>query len=371
MRKKNTLEAFDTSIEWSTIGVDIAKYDNTLVAISIDGETQSIERISTPDLLELSKNLKPTTFAIEPCNGANLLSLCLQANGHDVKTISGVAVKDWVKTHCGGQKTDRNDATALAYLSMDPMLKPIRTKSLEQMRMLTVFAARKQLVGCRSAILVSLKGLSQAWGVVFSADRRNLRKMSQQLREQENLLTLPVIESFEMMIEMIKKLDENIQNLEKVMTEQLKNDSRAEKIMNVLGIGLIGTHRLLSTCGNIDDFKGPKSFAAYYGLVPNNRSTGHNNRVGKCSCHGDVDMRCSLYQSASVLFMQNAKKQLLDCALKRWIDKKIAQKMVWGKMMIALAAKLARIIWALLKYDDDFDLHRAGVSRTMLGKELN
>ena len=231
--------------------------------------------------------------------------------------------------------------------------------------------ARKQLVGCRSAILVSLKGLSQAWGVVFSADRRNLRKMSQQLREQENLLTLPVIESFEMMIEMIKKLDENIQNLEKVMTEQLKNDSRAEKIMNVLGIGLIGTHRLLSTCGNIDDFKGPKSFAAYYGLVPNNRSTGHNNRVGKCSCHGDVDMRCSLYQSASVLFMQNAKKQLLDCALKRWIDKKIAQKMVWGKMMIALAAKLARIIWALLKYDDDFDLHRAGVSRTMLGKELN
>ena len=82
-------------------------------------------------------------------------------------------------------------------------------------------------------------------------------------------------------------------------------------------------------------------------------------------------MRSSLYQSAAVLFMQNSKKQLRDCALKRWIDKKIAQKMMWGKMMIALAAKLTRILWALLKYDDDFDLHRAGVSRTMLEKELN
>ncbi|MBR2960999.1 MAG: IS110 family transposase [Burkholderiaceae bacterium] len=371
MRKKNTVETFDTSIEWNTIGVDIAKYDNTLVAISVDGETQSIERISTPDLLELSKNLKPTTFAIEPCNGANLLSLSLQAIGHNVKTISGSAVKHWVETHCGRQKTDRNDATALAYLSMDRMLKPIRTKSLEQMRMLTIFAVRKQLISCRSSILVSLKGLSQAWGILFSANRRNLRKMLEQLREQENLLTQPIIDSFEMMIGMIKKLDESIQTLEKVMIEQLKDDSRAEKIMKVLGIGLIGTHRLLSTCGNIDDFKGPKSFAAYYGLVPNNRSTGHNNRVGKCSRHGDADMRSSLYQSAAVLFMQNAKKQLRDCALKRWIDKKIAQKMMWGKMMIALAAKLARILWALLKYDDDFDLHRAGVSRTMLEKELN
>ena len=104
MRKKNTLETFDTSIEWNTIGVDIAKYGNTLVAISVDGETQSIERISTPDLLELSKNLKPTTFAIEPCNGANLLSLSLQAIGHNVKTISGSAVKHWVETHCGRQK---------------------------------------------------------------------------------------------------------------------------------------------------------------------------------------------------------------------------------------------------------------------------
>lgn len=139
--------------------------------------------------------------------------------------------------------------------------------------------------------------------------------------------------------------------------------------MKVLGIGLIGTHRLLSTCGNVDDFKGPKSFAAYYGLVPNNRSTGHNYRVGKCSCHGDVEMRCSLFQSAATLYILNARHRLANCALKNWIDKKMAQKMLWGKLMVALAAKLARILWALLKYGEDFDINKAGVSRSLLAQQ--
>ena len=120
MTKKYTQNTLDPSIQWKAIGIDLAKYDNTVVAVSQDGEVQHIERISTDELLKLASELKPTTFAIEPCNGANLLSLALQKH-HEVKTISGEAVKNWVKVHCGGQKTDRNDAMALAFLSLDAM----------------------------------------------------------------------------------------------------------------------------------------------------------------------------------------------------------------------------------------------------------
>lgn len=94
MSRKHTAKEFDKSSKWLAIGVDLAKYDNTVVGISEDGEVQIIERISTADLLELASEIQPTTFAIEPCNGANILSLNLQAQGHEVKTISGAAVKD-------------------------------------------------------------------------------------------------------------------------------------------------------------------------------------------------------------------------------------------------------------------------------------
>ena len=82
-------------------------------------------------------------------------------------------------------------------------------------------------------------------------------------------------------------------------------------------------------------------------------------------------MRSCLYRSASVLYMQNVKHMLPECALKKWIDKKVSQKMMWGKMIVALAAKLARILWALLKYDTYFNLDKAGLSRSMLTQQTN
>ena len=276
MSRKHTAKEFDKSNKWLAIGVDLAKYDNTIVGITEDGEVQVIERISTADLLELASEIQPTTFAMQPCNGANILSLNLQAHGHEVKTISGAAVKDWVKVHLAGQKTDRNDALALAHLSRDTMLKPIRTKTVDEMRMQSIYAAQKQLVKCRSSILVSLKGISQAWGILFSVQRRNLMKMRESLQNQALLLSLPVVEALIQMIDSVARLDKEIEALESIMKKQLAKDLRAKRIQSTLGIGFIGTHRLLATCGDPNRFKGPKSFAAYYGLVSNNKSTGHN-----------------------------------------------------------------------------------------------
>ena len=221
MSRKHTAKEFDKSNKWLVIGVDLAKYDNTIVGITEDGEVQIIERISTEDLLELASEIQPTTFAMEPCNGANILSLNLQAKGHEVKTISGAAVKDWVKVHLAGQKTDRNDALALAHLSRDTMLKPIRTKTVTEMRMQSIYAARKQLVKCRTSILVSLKGMSQAWGILFSAQRRNLKKMRESLEDKVELLSQPVVDALLQMIDSVARLDKEIEALESVMKDQL------------------------------------------------------------------------------------------------------------------------------------------------------
>ena len=45
MTKKYTQNTLDPSIQWKAIGIDLAKYDNTVVAVSQDGEVQHIERI--------------------------------------------------------------------------------------------------------------------------------------------------------------------------------------------------------------------------------------------------------------------------------------------------------------------------------------
>ena len=84
------------------------------------------------DLMELASILSPTLFVMEPCNGYSLLCLELQALGHETKVISGQAVSMWIKTHMSGQKTDVNDALALARLAFDSDLQPIREKRYEK-----------------------------------------------------------------------------------------------------------------------------------------------------------------------------------------------------------------------------------------------
>ena len=63
------------------------------------------------------------------------------------------------------QKTDLNDAYALARLSEDPDLKTVRIKSVDQNRLQSLQAMRKQLVEQRTKTIVSIKGIFQCWGI--------------------------------------------------------------------------------------------------------------------------------------------------------------------------------------------------------------
>ena len=105
---------------------------------------------------------------MEPCCGYSQISLRLQNMGHEVKVISGHAVKNWIATHKSNQKTDLNDATALAKLALyDHDLQPIRVKNVEECRIASVQAIRIQLRTQATKSLVCFKSLCQCWGIVI------------------------------------------------------------------------------------------------------------------------------------------------------------------------------------------------------------
>lgn len=134
MSKKNTRNALDTSLSYAVIGLDLAKADCAVAAVPCsDDELGLIDRMDYESLFEQAEKLKPTLFAMEPCCGYSQISLRLQNMGHEVKVISGHAVKNWIATHKSNQKTDLNDATALAKLALyDHDLQPIRVKNVEE-----------------------------------------------------------------------------------------------------------------------------------------------------------------------------------------------------------------------------------------------
>lgn len=127
-KKKNTRKSIDTSISYQVIGIDLAKHLVSACLITGAGEIFGIDRLTYDDLLKSAERMSPTLFCMEPCPEVHYLAEKLQGYGHHTKVIDGAAVKEYIKTHFGGQKTDLNDAQAIAFLSLDTNLPEITPK---------------------------------------------------------------------------------------------------------------------------------------------------------------------------------------------------------------------------------------------------
>lgn len=331
MLRKNIVQTLDAATSWKVFGLDLAKHDLAVVAIPADGsEVQYVKRYSYADFLEFTAQIPSATMVFEPGNGANHFALRLQAQGHTPKMVSGASVKSWITLHMSGQKTDLNDAYALARLSEDPDLKTVRIKSVDQNRLQSLQAMRKQLVEQRTKTIVSIKGIFQCWGILFKKDSRSLKKFKEAANNNKELLGEEVVEAMILQIDRIADLDKDIKHVEELLKKVTMQDPRAQPMLDIPCVGLQTVSRLCTIMGDIKDFETPRSFVAFIGLVPKNMISGNKTTTpsgyeqvgqGKVNRRGDK-MACSLIiQCASSMYMNFHKDNFPECALKDWIQK--------------------------------------------------
>ena len=214
---------------------------------------------------------------MEPCCGYSQISLRLQNMGHEVKVISGHAVKNWIATHKSNQKTDLNDATALAKLALyDHDLQPIRVKNVEECRIASVQAIRIQLRTQATKSLVCFKSLCQCWGIVIRRGSSNTKKMAEAVAAVEKLLGAEVASSLMILRDAYKFTMKQINALDKLLDALVEANEQARTMKTVLGIGTQTAARLAVTTGDIKRFPMPRSYVAYFGLAPRNIITGHS-----------------------------------------------------------------------------------------------
>ena len=122
--------------------------------------------------------------------------------------------------------------------------------------------------------------------------------------------------------------------------------------MTIPGIGPMISTAMVAAIGLGEAFDRGRDFAAWVGLVPRQYSTGGRTVLGRISKRGSRYLRMLLVQAAKVILMRphNWPKfsfgEWLSCAAKR---------MHRNKLAIALANKLARITWSVLRHGKAFD----------------
>ena len=134
------------------------------------------------------------------------------------------------------------------------------------------------------------------------------------------------------------------------------NDA-VQRAQTLLGVGPVGASAAVATVGDFKQFKSGAQFGAWIGLAPKQRSSGGKSRLGTITKRGDPYLRTLLIQGAkSVVHTAHQRSDPIS----RWVQA-LKERSGWQKVVVALANKNARILWAVMTRDKPFDRHHVSV----------
>jgi transposase len=140
--------------------------------------------------------------------------------------------------------------------------------------------------------------------------------------------------------------------VERQLTALADQTPAVARLRSIPGVGLITATALVAFVGDVQRFPSGRHFASYLGLTPREHSSGLIRRLGAISKRGDVYLRMLLTHGArSVLWTARSKRQ--PDRLRAWALE-IQSHRGHNKAAIALANKLARIVWAVWRSGSDY-----------------
>jgi transposase len=131
---------------------------------------------------------------------------------------------------------------------------------------------------------------------------------------------------------------------EREIARLARADERAERVQALYGVGPLSASAIIASVGNAHEFESGRQFAAWLGLVPRQHSTGGKTRLGRITRHGDAYLRTLLIMGARAVLQAASRRQ---DRLSRWALA-LRERRGYHRACVAIAAKNARIVWALL-----------------------
>jgi transposase len=336
----------------ATMGIDIGKNSFHVVGLDRRGAVVLRQKWSRGQVEARLANMPACLIGMEACVGAHHLSRKLQSHGHDARLMPAKYVRPYSK----GQKNDFRDAEAIAEAVQRPTMKFVATKTAGQLDLQALHRVRERLVRQRTGIINQIRAFLLERGVAVRQGLRFLRtELPIILATRSDVLSPRMMRVIEDLAGDWRRLDERIESLSNEIEAVAHQDPACERLMTVPGIGPIISSAMVAAIGNGAVFAKGRDFGAWLGLVPKQISTGDRTILGAISRRGNRYLRALFVQAAWVVLIRI--KDWDRYGLKAWID--AAKKRLHHNVLaIALANKLARIAWAVLNKERNFECVR-------------
>ena len=332
----------------TVLGIDLGKNSCSLVGLDSSGKVTLRRRMQRKTIVTMAAKLSPCIIAMEACCGAHHLGRALAAQGHTLRLMSPEYVRPYVKA----QKNDDRDAEAIAEAATRPTMRFVALKSEEQLDMQTLHRVRDQAVGERTSLMNQLRAVLLERGIIVPQGRARLRlRVTNLLQQGTDALSPRIRLLIEDMVTRWDALDERVAAFDREFAIEVKRSEAAYRLTTIPGIGALYATALVAAVGDAQTFTQGRNLAAWLGLVPRQATTGGKPRLLGITKRGSKYLRKMLIQGARAALPTLSRS---STRLGQWLRGLLARAHS-NTVVVALAAKMARIVWALLRYGTTFE----------------
>jgi transposase len=290
-------------------------------------------------------NEPPAVVAIEACREAwHVHDLLTSWNNHVVLVDTTRSRQLGIGQH--GRKTDRIDAEVLARALERNGVPTAHVLSPHRRELRRLLGVRRALVSTRAEMVTTIRGLAREQGQKLpTCGTEYFVRRIRAARLNDSVLTL-----IEPLLKTLEIVDQQLAGLDVELGKLCATEPIIQHLCTVPNVGSVVAASFVSVVDEARRFRRAHHLESYLGLVPSEDSSGGRRRVGSITKKGNSYLRALLVQ-VSWHFLRNADP---DDPLAQW-GKSIAQRRGKRIAVIAIARRLAGILWAIWRDGTVYD----------------
>jgi transposase len=327
----------------TTIAVDLAKSVFEVAVSQRPGKVGERHRFSRGQFSRFLAEQAPATVVMEACGTAHFWGREAGAHGHRVVLLPPHAVRPYVLRN----KTDGADAKGLLEALRNDDVRPVPVKSVDQHVLAGLHRLRSAWMATRTARLNTLRGLLRELGFSIPVGARQVvPHVGALVSDDDSGLPEALRPVLAEAAREVRELEDRVRQVERSLETMARGSEILVRLRTIPGVGLLTATALVAFVGDVQRFPSGRHFASYLGLTPRESSSGLRRHLGAISKRGDPYLRMLLIHGSRAVLLHAKKATASHDRLRTWA---LGRERARGhnKAAVALANKLARIVWAV------------------------
>ena len=329
-----------------TVGLDIAKSVFQVHGVDAEGQVVVQRRLTRAKLIPFFEKLPSCRIGIEACATAHHWGRRLGELGHEVKLMPPSYVKPYLKR----QKNDAADAEAICEAVTRPSMRFVEVKSPSQQSVLVIHRTRMTLMRHRIELSNTIRAHMAEFGLVAPIGRLGLQSLVEIVRDEaDERVPASGRIYLKLLADQLDLVNRQALETDRLILASARSSETGRRLMAVPGVGPVLASAMVASVPGPHAFRSGRNLAAWIGLVPKQNSSGGKERLGGITKQGNRYLRQLLVLGALAVIRYAERHG----TRRSWLAQLMARRSP-KVAAVALANKMARMIWAMMASGEAF-----------------